>query len=153
MNDQIKSLLFNHHKVDSSLYYLSGTVVLTIAIIGLLLIILYSIYKSSKRNHGAEHLVDEVEKLKKIDLKESIIVFLSSFFCFIISLRAIPEAIIVGGAENLAAIIIFPFILAMLFGGLEKVKSLKKGSLLRELKFWRVYSFVLIFMLLRLSAF
>ena len=153
MKEELQKLLFNRDYVESELYYISGTVVLSIAIIGLILITIYSIVRSVRSHKNANYLPKEFKNYRKISLAHSLLVVLSSFFTFIISFALFPEPLVTGWGEDLGMIIFFPFIAAVFFGEIGKSSRLKKKGILQGLSFWRVYSFVFCFVGLRILAF
>ncbi|MDP7321516.1 MAG: hypothetical protein QF441_12970 [Bacteriovoracaceae bacterium] len=151
MKEELKNTLFTHQNMDSALYYFSGTVVLVIATIGLVGIFIYSIYQSVKKSK--DPIPKEIHNYKKINILHASLVVISSCLVFIISITVFPKPIVIGRAENIGILIIFPFIAGVIFGELKKVKKLARFEFIKGLSLWRVFWFCFIYLTLRIIFF
>lgn len=152
MDKSLQKTLFIHQNMESPLYYLSGTVVLSIAIIGLVLITIYSIYKAIKNNKNANYTKD-LKELSEIALVDYLVILLASFFSFIVSIALFPRPIAEGWAENTGILIFIPFIAAVFIGGLGKVKALQNTMIIQDFTFWKMYLFSFLYLLFRVIFF
>lgn len=151
MDQSIKETLFTHQKIGSSIYYLSWTIVLVIAIVGFLLILSYSLVKYIKTHHGKSYQPNELSEIRKIKLPQAALISLNAFFVFIISIQIFPKLIAANIYESLSIIIITPFIFAMLIGSLGKVRKFATNPLIHSFSFWKVYLFFFVLLGLRFS--
>lgn len=153
MNEQLQKNLFIHDNVESPLYYLSGTAVLVGAILGLLAIVIYTLFLYVKKHKGKSYTPAEIKEFAKIKPLQYLTIILSAFFTFVLSIPLFYKPIVEGWAEDTGVLIFFPFIAAVIIGGLNKVSAFKDNVFIHGLSFWKVYLFTIIYLGLRVYFF
>jgi len=149
MEEGLQKSLFIHQNMDSPLYYLTGTIVLSLAIVALVIITVYSIYNIVRKTKNSKLAPAELKEFSKIGLVNFILILLGSFAAFVISINIYPVIILDGWAQKAGVLLFAPFFFAITVGGLGKVSNFKDNAFIHSLSFWKVYLFVLVFLGLR----